>query len=342
MTSEDTASVAENSLSILSDVALRASETWGLRPKSLTLIKHRENAVYKLLNEDDRKFAVRVHRIGYHSNQALQSEFVWMQALRDAGMHVPEFLPYNGSEIFSLVTHEHLAIPRQVDLLHWIDGEQLGSVEDGLGENTAHISHVYAVVGKAMARLHIHSSSWCPPPNFVRHSWDLDGLVGESPFWGRFWELEALSHEQRDRIKWARESAARQLAQMPQAPSHFGMIHADLVPENILLEDDQIRIIDFDDAGFGWYLFDIATALYFIQDDPNFELAKSALIDAYQEKRPLSENDLDNLPLFMLARSFTYLGWVHTRKGSIEAQELTPLLIDMCLAAISRYEKHVG
>ena len=39
------------------------------------------------------------------------------------------------------------------------------------------------------------------------------------------------------------------------------MIHADLVPENVLVDGDSIRLIDFDDAGFGWHHFEIATAL---------------------------------------------------------------------------------
>ena len=342
MQSTDQTMATENNLSVLAEVALTATEMWGLNATSLSLIKHRENAVYELHTADDLKYAVRVHRTGYHSNEALQSEFVWMEALRDSGINVPQFLPRNSSEIFALVSHEHLAAPRQVDLLHWINGEQLGSVEDGLGENTEQISRIYAVIGKTMAHLHNHSSTWTPPAKFVRHAWDLDGLVGESPFWGRFWELEALSPEQRDRVAWARDSAATQLAEIPRASSHFGMIHADLVPENILLEDGQVRIIDFDDAGFGWYLFDIATALYFIQDDPNYEVAKSALITAYREVRPLPEEDLDKLPLLMLARSFTYLGWVHTRNGQQEAQELTPLLVDMCLGAIQRYEDWLG
>lgn len=342
MGNTDGATAAESSVTVLEEVALKAATSWGLRPKSLSLIKHRENAVYKLLTDDDRLFALRVHRAGYHSDAALRSEFVWMQALGEAGINVPAFLLRNGTELFASISHEHLAVPRQVDLLHWIDGDQLGSVEEGLGENTGQISHIYSVIGETMALLHVHSSKWSPPPDFVRHSWDLGGLMGEAPFWGRFWELECLTPQQRRRITGARDCAVAQLSRVSTAPSHFGMIHADLVPENILLENGQIRIIDFDDAGFGWYLFDIATALYFIQDDRNFDVAKSALIEAYQRVRPLSQEDLNTLPLFILARSFTYLGWVHTRAGSPEARELAPMLIDMCLATVSRYEAHRG
>jgi len=33
------------------------------------------------------------------------------------------------------------------------------------------------------------------------------------------------------------------------------------------------------------------------------------------------------LPLFFLARGFTYIGWVHTRHETETAKELTPMLL---------------
>jgi len=87
----------------------------------------------------------------------------------------------------------------------------------------------------------------------------------------------------------------------------------------------------------GWYLFDLATALFFIQDDPNYELAKSALIAAYEVERPVADVGLAALPLFMLARSFTYLGWVHTRPGTETAKELTPMLVEICCSLAEAY-----
>ena len=323
----------------LREVALQATTAWGLRPKSISLIKQRENAVYKLQTEDDELFALRVHRAGYHTDAALSSEFAWMKALQEVGIKVPTFLLSLSNDVVVTTSHANLDAPRQVDILLWIDGEQLGSVEEGLGDSREEISKIYSVIGRTMAQLHIHSSTWSPPVGFIRHAWDAAGLVGEDPFWGRFWELTLLSPEQRELIITARVTVAQKLAQLPKTRGHFGMIHADLVPENILIAGEEIRLIDFDDAGFGWYLFDIATALYFIQDDPNYGLAKASLLNAYQEIRELPKEELDNLPLFLLARSFTYLGWVHTRSGSLEARELAPTFIDMCLAAVARYEE---
>ena len=339
MSNEEAGPATDESSASLRELAFQATAAWGLRAKSISLIKQRENAVYKLQTEDDELFALRVHRAGYHTDASLNSEFVWMQALQEAGINVPTFLLSLSNDVVVTTSHASLDAPRQVDILHWIDGQQLGSVEEGLGDNGEEISKIYSVIGKAMAQLHIHSSTWSTPAGFTRHSWDAAGLVGEEPFWGRFWELTSLSPENRKLILRARAAAAEKLAQLPKTPAHFGMIHADLVPENILIADGEIRLIDFDDAGFGWYLFDIATALYFIQDEPNYGLAKAALLSAYQEIRELPQEELDNLPLFLLVRSFTYLGWVHTRPGSKEAQELAPMLIEMCLAAVARYDE---
>ena len=62
---------------------------WPLRCASIQPIKVRENAVYAVHLRDGSKVVLRVHRCGYHSDEALQSERTWMQALQDHGIEVP-------------------------------------------------------------------------------------------------------------------------------------------------------------------------------------------------------------------------------------------------------------
>ena len=40
------------------------------------------------------------------------------------------------------------------------------------------------------------------------------------------------------------------------------MIHADMHSQNVLIQEDKLSVIDFDDAGFGWYGFDLAVAVW--------------------------------------------------------------------------------
>ena len=105
-----------------------------------------------------------------------------------------------------------------------------------------------------------------------------------------------------------------------------------MVPENLLIEGNRVQVIDFDDAGFGWHLFELATSLYFITGESIYPAARDALIRGYRSERPLAEDELDWLPLFLAARGTTYFGWVHTRQGSETAREMTPFLIERACA----------
>ena len=134
-----------------------------------------------------------------------------------------------------------------------------------------------------------------------------------------------------------RARISEDLTAFGRTPDRFGLIHADLVPENILVDTDRVRIIDFDDAGFGWHLFDIATSLYFIRRESFYTQARDALIAGYRQHRPLSDEHLRLLPLFLAARGTTYLGWMHTRHGEPAARELTPWIIDLAVAAAHDY-----
>src|SRR5215470_14171596 len=89
-------------------MAHQALPLYGLsRQASATLINHSENFTYRI---DDparsEPLILRVHRIGYHSRQAIQSELDWMIALRrDAGVETPEPIPAGDGGLIQMVRH---------------------------------------------------------------------------------------------------------------------------------------------------------------------------------------------------------------------------------------------
>lgn len=308
---------------------------WPLRCASIQPIKVRENAVYAVHLRDGGKVVLRVHRCGYHCDDALQSERTWMQALEAHGIEVPRHVLSNGGRSFERSRIEGFEGERQIDVFHWIAGQQLGSVEQGVAAEG--VADVYRKVGRLAARLHNQSSAWSAPAGFLRHAWDAEGLAGERPFWGRFWELAALTQSQRQLFVELRRALWRDLIEFGTACDRYGLIHADLVPENILVDGDSLQVIDFDDAGYGWHLFEIATSLYFIRRDSIYAQAREAVIEGYRQHRTLSDEHLELLPMFLAARGSTYLGWVHTRAGEPVADELTPALIELATAAAEDY-----
>jgi Ser/Thr protein kinase RdoA (MazF antagonist) len=318
----------------LAHTALRG---WDLAVANIEPIKVRENAVFRIDLAGGGRAVLRVHRGGYHSDAELDSEFVWMRALEAADISVPRVIRSRRGRDFEVIDLPGRNGSRQIDVFEWIEGRQLGTVEGGVGGDSDDVAAQYRMIGAIAARMHNHGAEWQCPPAFRRHAWDAEGLVGEEPFWGRFWELDALTAAQRDLFAHARAKIAQGLAAYGRTPDRYGLIHADLVPENVLIDGNRVQVIDFDDAGFGWHLFELATSLYFMTGDAIYPTAREALIHGYRSERELSDAALDWLPLFRAARGTTYLGWVHTRLGSDTAREMTPFLVERACAVAEEY-----
>lgn len=320
----------------LARLADRALARWDLAGAKIELIKHRENAVFSV-DAGGSRFALRVHRDGYHSDAALRSELAWMAALAEAGIRTPDVVPTRSGEPFAVVEAPEVPEPRQCDLTAWIEGRALGSVEGGLVGERGTLLRCYRTLGELAARLHGHAARWQRPAGFERHAWDVEGLVGERPVWGRFWELAALTPAQRELLLRARERLRGRLEAFGGGADRYGLIHADFLPENALVTDDGVVLIDFDDAGFGWHLFDLSTPLVLHEGQPVFDALREALVGGYRSLRPLPDAHLGMLPGFFLARALTYLGWAHTRSETETARALTPFLVEGACARAEAY-----
>ena len=310
-------------------LAIEALVAWGVTNCEPKLLKLRENGVFRILMPNGDPAVIRVHRAGYHSDAALNSELQWMRALADGGIVAPIVYPTLAGEDFIVVRTDAVPEPRQVDVLSWVNGETFGSLDGGLDKAIARPAAEFAALGRLAARMHNHVAGWTPPTGFIRHAWDVDGLTGEQPFWGRFWELELLTPAQRELMLKARDVTRQDLIAFGQAPEDYGLIHADLLPDNVLVDGTEMTPIDFDDAGYGWHLFDLATiTMYFIGHE-RFEMARDAVVAGYREVRALDDTTLSHMPLFYLLRGFTYLGWIHTRSETDTAREIAPLVIPL-------------
>ena len=111
--------------------------------------------------------------------------------------------------------------------------------------------------------------------------------MGETPFWGQFWELAGVSSDERTLIVRTRDRLRRDLAALDRSPAVYGLIHADFAPENLLVDGEHIRLLDFDDAGYGWHLFELATSLYFHLGQPYYPAIREATVAGYREERAL-------------------------------------------------------
>ncbi len=293
-------------------IAHKAIKHWDCIVGSPVFVMQRENTVFKI----ETKFgfaALRIHRQGYHSLTEIESELQWMAHLVQAGLKVPKPFHTRHGTIVAEIKDDHQQA-YIVDLLSWLGGEPLGKSKIPLAHSKENLIAIFFELGCSLAHMHNASDQWSLPNGFQRHALNKEGLIGETAAWGRFWDASCLSLEEKFLMSKARSLAVVKIDALTEAGADYGLIHADLVRENILIFNGQTRFIDFDDAGFGFRIFDLATALVKNRDEPHYEAMKSRLFEGYKSVRSLSSLDENSLDLFLSLRDFAYLGWADARR----------------------------
>ena len=294
--------------------ARMALREFGIGSAQLQLVGISENVTFRA--DDDhsgQSYVLRLHRPGYHTLDELDSERMWLEALRSSGISVPTPVAAPDGRHFVPV-HVTEGETRQVGLNLWAPGEIVGELLTAHDKSTdaagpTEIAEPFGQLGALMATMHNQATSWTPPPSFQRHRLDLDGLLGDAPFWGPFWESPVLDERERGLLITARDHCRTQLRRYGEPSRTFSMIHADLHLANLLTHEGKLGVIDFDDAGFGWHQYDIAVAMFHSRGTADFRAARQAFLHSYRAVRPISNDDLALVPMFELIRGMAILGW---------------------------------
>ncbi len=283
---------------------------------TVTLVNVSENTTYRV---DDpltgRSAALRIHRPNYHSEVAIESELCWLDALREDGVVEPPrpITARDGSRITTVGVEGGPA--RHVVMFEWLPG-QSPSTEGDLVPS-------FQVLGTLAAKIHSHGSLWKPPAWFDRYTCDCIAAFGPKAMWGRWQEGLGLGPSEREILSQLDCEIHRRLAEYGMGRDRFGLAHNDLRLANLLIDGDHIHVIDFDDCGFGWYMYDFATAVSFIEEDPRVPEWVAAWLDGYTSHRPLSKSDLEILPTLIMFRRLLLVGWVGSHhEYAKEAAEL--------------------
>ncbi len=281
-------------------IALRA---WGIEGAP-QLIKNRENAVFAVDLPDGQKAALRLHRPGYQSDNAIRSELWWAEALVAGGMAVP--LPYRTLE-GDVLAQVQIA-GRVASLLSWSQGVPLGDADEPLPWDAAEQPVLYHALGAELAQLHMLSDAAWFPQEFTRSTWDIEALVGDDPAWGRFWENPSLNDQEVGILQSARVQLRDVLTEC--GTEDFGLIHADALRENVIVDQGRVKLIDFDDGIYSYRMYELGVAMSQNWDLPNRAALCDALLEGYATVRMLPSNAHTLLEPFVVLRGLASCGWV--------------------------------
>jgi Ser/Thr protein kinase RdoA (MazF antagonist) len=314
-------------------LAASALPAYGLDPaSSVRLINVSENWTYRIDEPDGgRTYALRVHRPGYHTAAEIASELDWIDALREDGAveTAHAVAGTSGHRVCQVRTPE--LGERNVVLFEWLSGD--------MPDPDAHeLAPGFRTLGAVSARMHDHARRWAPPAHFARFSWNYDTTLGAKGHWGRWQDGLGIGREERDLLGRLDTAIRRRLEAYGRGVERFGLIHADIRLANLLVDGRHVRVIDFDDCGFSWFMYDFATTVSFIEDHPQVPELKDAWLEGYRSVAPLDPADEAELDTFVMLRRLLLVAWIGSHhEFATEAAELGAGFTSGSCALAERY-----
>jgi Ser/Thr protein kinase RdoA (MazF antagonist) len=294
-----------NDLKQLNKLAALALDCYAL-PAGVrfNLINLSENVTFKVEHSKSKKrWALRIHRPGYHTKRAIASEIAWLTDLRRQGV-VMTPIPVAGlnKEIIQVFSEVSGSEPLHVVLYEWEEGSE-PSVDNDLRSS-------FEILGAVTARMHLHSRSWNRPEWFERMTWNFETSLGSTPHWGCWRDGLGVDGAKRTLFSKTVDLVQKRLSSYGTGPERFGLVHCDLRLANLLIHGDEVKVIDFDDCGFGWYMYDAATPVSFYEHQPEVSDLICHWLKGYRTVSGLSQDDEDEIPTFLMLRRLLLVAWI--------------------------------
>ncbi|MGJ7920827.1 phosphotransferase enzyme family protein [Neobacillus sp. LXY-4] len=305
---------------------------------TVRLLNYSENITYLVeSNEAPYRSVLRVNRPGYHSKEELEAELIWIEAiLSNSSIVVPEPIAGTNGEYVQVITRDQQGNPYHCVMFTFLDGRAPDE------ENEQGLVAEFEKLGEITARLHNQSQTWTTINPINRPTWDFETMLGSTPKWGRWQDGIEVTPERRLLFQRVAETIKQRLSKFGKTSERYGLIHADLRLANLLVEDGTIKVIDFDDCGYSWYLYDLATALSFIEHKENVPELIQAWLTGYKKLRSISEEEELEIPTFIMLRRLLLVAWIGSHIDNDTAKSMGAAFTDQTVNLAEKYLYQFG
>jgi Ser/Thr protein kinase RdoA (MazF antagonist) len=171
--------------------------------------------------------------------------------------------------------------------------------------------------------MHLHARKWKRPASFTRLTWDFQSSLGENnPHWGRWRDGMGVDTEKQKLFGRTVDLVGKRLAAYGHGQERFGLIHCDLRLANLMMDGRDVKVIDFDDCGFGWFMYDAATPVSFYEHEPHVPELIESWKTGYRRIIALAKADEAEIPTFVMLRRLLLVAWIGSHKETDLAKSM--------------------
>ena len=301
---------------------------YGLHENSrCTLLSFSENAVYRVEGPGGVVHVLRLHRPHYREIAEIQAEITFIDRLiEDRVLQTPPVLPaVDGKKLVIIGSGER---EQHAVLFRYFEGHMPQA--DGLDRD-------FFRLGIISARLHDYTYANAALNSLERPQWTVATTIGEQAMWGCWKHNHAMSAEQHQVLEAADQMVRRRLAAYGRPDNRWGLLHGDMRLANILSNREDMCLIDFDDCGFSWHMYELACACTFNEYAPDIESLCSNWVQGYHSQRALDDADVAMIPTMLMLRRLLMVGWFATHRHSTEAQALEDGFVETSVVMAKDY-----
>ncbi|MFZ9857045.1 MAG: phosphotransferase enzyme family protein [Roseiflexaceae bacterium] len=280
-------------LAALRPIAYEATRLFGVQPALLRCINHGFNTTYAITDATGAKYALRLNTHSLRDRAGLIAEQQWITALtNDEHINVPAPLTTATGAPFVEIPFVPMQKTLSATMARWLPGRIVGAKPSRTQMRQ---------IGALTAHLHRQSAQWVPTagaqfPLVHRLLMNSHDHLSDAPKNIISTDIRRLIDEVRPRI----DAVYAQLnMQMPLQP-----IHADLHSYNLMWHQNQLAVFDFDDAGLGLPIQDLAITLYYLRD---IAYADTELWDGYHSVNSHLSIASDSFELLLMGRGILLL-----------------------------------
>ena len=306
--------VSARGITDMTELARVASGRYGIALDcGLHMYPLTENWTYRVEAGSSAPGVLRIYRPGGRSPAEIMSELAWMNAIgEESESLVPGVIPTTGGSQVLQLTRDAPLDPCYCVLFSYAPGREPAEEE---------LAKWFPELGAITARLHLHARSWTQPSWFRRPCWDVSTTLGDRPHWGP-WQSSVTDVEELKQLERLAEVVTGRLRAFGDAAERFGLVHADLRLANLLVDGDRITVIDFEDCGLSWYLYDLACALTFNEGRADVGELIAAWVHGYRQVERLSAEDEKEIDTFLMLRRLMLTAYAGLRHDTELAAEM--------------------
>ncbi|HHY50325.1 MAG TPA: phosphotransferase, partial [Alphaproteobacteria bacterium] len=160
---------------------------------------------------------------------------------------------------------------------------------------------------------------------FSRPVWSIGAMLDPDGLWGDWRAAPHVDGEIRRRLDRLDQRLRDALGAYGRTPDRFGLVHADMRLANLLVAGRRVMLLDFDDCGFCWFLYDLAASLSFIEMRADLMDLVAAWTAGYAGVRPLSPEDRAMIVPMILLRRMVLLAWIGSHGETDLARRHAPV-----------------